>query len=440
MRDAFFELVDDLTGRLRGDETLLANFSGEESDFVRFNRSAVRQPGRVRQRFLELELIRGSRHVAGYRSLSGKVSVDRETARALVDEIRDRLPQLPEDPYLLYNTEPTNTEQAGEDRLPSAGEIAEAVLAAGDGMDLVGILAAGGVLRGFANSLGQRNWFSTHSFHVDWCFYHAADKAVKASHAGFEWVPDAFGGKVAEARRRYDLLARPPRTIEPGEYRVYLAPPALDEMVGMLGWGGFGLKARRTKTTSLLKMTEHGRTLADAVTLRENTAEGIAPNFQDQGFVRPDSVVLIQAGRLGDPLVSPRSAREYDVPTNGAEAHEAPVSLDMAAGDVPTGEVLSRLDTGVCVSRLWYLNYSDRPACRMTGMTRFATFWVEGGRIVAPVNVMRFDETIYRVLGENLIGLTDGREFIPSSSTYFARSTDSSRMPGALVEDFRFTL
>ena len=67
------------------------------------------------------------------------------------------------------------------------------------------------------------------------------------------------------------------------------------------------------------------------------------------------------------------------------------------------------------MNNVWYLNYSDRSACRMTGMTRFATFWVEHGVIQAPLNVMRFDESIYRMLGEHLLGLTaergDTRQF-----------------------------
>jgi predicted Zn-dependent protease len=73
-------------------------------------------------------------------------------------------------------------------------------------------------------------------------------------------------------------------------------------------------------------------------------------------------------------------------------------------------------------------------------MTRFATFWVEDGEIQAPLNVMRFDETLYRVLGENLVGLTAERELILDPNTYHGRSTDSARVPGALVEDFTFTL
>jgi hypothetical protein len=73
-------------------------------------------------------------------------------------------------------------------------------------------------------------------------------------------------------------------------------------------------------------------------------------------------------------------------------------------------------------------------------MTRFATQWVEKGRVVAPLNVMRFDETIYRMLGENLIGLTRERDFILDNDTYYQRSTNCAWVPGALVRDMRFTL
>jgi predicted Zn-dependent protease len=86
------------------------------------------------------------------------------------------------------------------------------------------------------------------------------------------------------------------------------------------------------------------------------------------------------------------------------------------------------------------MNYSDKPACRTTGMTRFATFWVENGKLVAPLEVMRFDETIYRMLGENLVGLTTEREWIVDPGTYSQRSTSTTRLPGALVTDFTLTL
>jgi predicted Zn-dependent protease len=73
-------------------------------------------------------------------------------------------------------------------------------------------------------------------------------------------------------------------------------------------------------------------------------------------------------------------------------------------------------------------------------MTRFASFWVERGRIVAPLEVMRFDDTAYRILGENLEALTRERELVPEADTYGERSTLSMRTPGALLRDFTLTL
>ena len=315
---------------------------------------------------------------------------------------------------------------------------------AGAGEDLVGFYAAGPIHTGFANSFGQRNWDSVHSFSVDACFYlhgnaDIRDRAVKMDYAGTRWDHAAFTAKAAEAKRQLIALAGPLRTLTPGSYRVYLSPAAIEEIMSILSWGGFGLADHRTATTPLIRMREGAR-LSPTVTLRENIAGGLAAGFQGEGFVKPDTVTLIRNGVYADCLASPRSAAEFDVPQNGAESYESPLALDMAPGTLATKDVLSTLGTGVYIGNLWYLNYSDRNACRLTGMTRFATFWVENGEIVAPVNVMRFDDTIYRILGDNLVALTATRELRPSTDTYEARSRRSMTLPGAVVDDFRLTL
>jgi predicted Zn-dependent protease len=73
-------------------------------------------------------------------------------------------------------------------------------------------------------------------------------------------------------------------------------------------------------------------------------------------------------------------------------------------------------------------------------MTRFATFWVDEGKIVAPVNVMRFDDTLYRMLGDNLETLTTERDLLLESNTYGSRVLASVTLPGALLSEMSFTL
>jgi predicted Zn-dependent protease len=440
MQGYFHELCDHLATLLRGDEVYLAAYSAEDSDFVRFNHGRIGQAMHVTQQYMSLHLINGRRHLEGSLTLSGDAELDRARLSALMVSLRERLGFLPEDPYLLYATEVRSTEREGEDRLPDPREAVGDVLRAACGLDMVGIYGGGGIFNGFANSLGQRNWFSTFSHNLDWSLYHAADKAVKTGYAGFEWQAPVLERKMADAREQLGHLATSPRTIDPGAYRVYLSPVALDDIVQMLTWGGFGLKDHRTRQTPLIRMIDGEARLREDVTLSENTLEGVAAEFQTEGYIKPPRVTLIDGGRFGACLASPRSAQEYGVATNGAAESESPESLDLAAGTIPRDDVLGELGTGLYVNNLHYLNFSDRTACRMTGMTRFATFWVEKGRIVAPVNVMRFDESVYRVLGENLIGLTRERDFLLDPMTYGGRSTGSSRLPGALIEEFTFTL
>jgi predicted Zn-dependent protease len=329
-RDYFYTITDNLGGLLQGEEVLTCYFTGEDSDFVRFNRSRVRQAGHVTQQAITLDLIEGRRHAAADMSLSGDLAVDRSRLRKLLGELRALRAQLPEDPHLNYARENRSSEQLHPNCLPPAMEMVEHILAAAEGQDLVGILASGAIDTGFANSLGQRNWFSRGSFNLDWSLYLHTDKAVKGRYAGFTWQPEEFANRLRSASEQLDALTRPVRNLYPGRYRVYLTPMAVDEIIGLLGWGGFSLRAHRTGTTPLLRMVEQGVHLHPAVTITENTAAGIAPNFQAAGFIRPPQVTLIDQGVYRDCLVAPRSAAEYGVPSNAAGEGEAPLSVEVA--------------------------------------------------------------------------------------------------------------
>jgi predicted Zn-dependent protease len=440
LKGAFYELSARTLASLRSGEELSLELSAEDSSFVRFNQGLIRQPGEVQQRSLRLDLAVGQRHASGTVALSGERTLDEERVSALLGLLRDDVPMLPQDPYLHRPDEVCSSEQEGDDGLLPPEEAAEQVLAAARGLDLVGIFASGGMHAGFADSRGQRNWFTSHSFNLDFSLYHRADKAAKASYAGSEWDEAAMRARVEGARGHLAHLGKDPMGIEPGRYRVYLTPAALFEVLDTVGRGGFGLKAQRTRQSPLLKMLDGSARLSPRVSLAENAAEGFGPTFSREGFLKSSQVSLVSEGALGEPLVSSRSAKEYGAHCNGADRAEEWTALHMAAGDLDETEALRALGTGVWVSNLWYLNFSDRKACRLTGMTRFATFWVEGGRIQGPLNVMRFDDTLFRVLGDNLEGLTRQRELLLDPHSYGARSTRSALLPGALVRDLPFTL
>lgn len=439
MRDWFEPVFATAERELKPGESLFANFAAECSDFVRFNHGRVRQAMTIRQARLELALVRGMRRDVTVLTLSGS-EADAVLVTHAIDEMRRELERLPEDPYLLYEKEPLASAFERRGRLPSADEaVADVVAAAGDA-DLVGILASGPVARGFASSLGARHWHEAESFLLDFSICGEGDKAVKSVYAGEVWDRAALTAEVERARSDAVHLARPPIAIPPGEYRAYLAPAALDELVSLLNWEGVSEKGLRTRSSALQRLAAGEAALSPLLNLAEATAAAAVPRFNDAGFLKPERVDLVRGGRHAGALVSPRTAREYGIAGNGANAGESMEAAEIAPGALARDDVPGALDTGILVSNLWYLNYSDRAAARITGMTRFASFWVERGRIVAPLAVMRFDDTLYRVLGEHLEALSADAHWVSDSGTYGERSMRRTRVPGALVGRMRFTL
>jgi len=440
MKELFFTLAEHAFAALRDGEVLLLNFVGEVTDFVRFNHGQVRQPMTVRQAQLRIALIEGRRRNEVMLTLTGTLTQDRQAVAAALLSLRDELPQLPEDPYLLYSTAATRSERVDAGGLPGATEAIEHVVDAARGDDLVGLLASGPVLRGFASSLGARHWHAVDAFLLDWSLYHSGDKAVKSAWSGSTWERRELERRVEDARGRLAHLGRPARTIEPGEYRTYLAPAALDELLWMLNWGGVSEKAQRTKQSCIQKLVDGQADFAPLLQVAEDTAGGLAPAFDEAGFTKPAQVGLVRDGKHLGSMVSPRTGSEYGIESNGADEDEGMTAMSVAPGALPEAQALAALDAGLYVGNLHYLNFSDRANGRVTGMTRFATFWVEDGRIAAPVNVMRWDDTLYRMLGDNLEALTDRPHWILDTRTYGHRSVQTSRVPGALLRKMAFTL
>ena len=435
-----YDLVADLGPRLEHGEVVFGWLESEESDFVRFNRARVRQAMTIRQSYLTLALVLGKRRDAVRLSLGGGFAEDRARVRGVLEQMRGSLASLPEDPYLLYSTEPSESSRVQPSRLPSPAEALDVVLDAAKGTDFVGLFASGPVRRACASSLGHRHEHEVTSYQLDFSLYHARDKAAKGSLAAFEWDVGSVRGAIGQTERELSHLTRPAKTIDVGAHRAYLAPDAVAELVAMLNWGGVSAKAQRTKTSSLQRLVDGEASFSSKISLRENVAEGLAPLFDQVGFQKPPSVTLIDAGRHEGAMVSARTAAEYGIPSNGAGPDEELTSPELAPGDLDEHDVLARLGTGIYIKNLWYLGFSDRPSARITGMTRFATLWVEDGRIVAPLNVMRFDDSLYRMLGENLVDLTRSRLFRVSANTYGGRSVETTRVPGALLGELLFTL
>ena len=440
MKSYFKKVSEYLFNSLESNEILILNFDAEQTDFVRFNHAKIRQAGNVDQATLTLNLVYQRKSLNSVIRLSLDYQKDSVLLLRTLCYLRREIPELPQDPYLMYERNLNSFDRETKNKSLDSFNITDSILQGCHSLDMVGILSTGSIMKGFSNSLGQFNWHESQSFNFDWSMYTDTGKAIKQNYSNQVWDQNIFSSLLEESKQKLQVIDNKEQTIQPGEYRAYLSPSALNEIVDMLSWGGFSYKANKIGSSPLHLMMKGEKKLNKIVSFTEDLTNGISPKFHSDGFIKPDTTELIINGEYKSSLISPRSALEYSVNHNAAEYYESPVSINLKEGAIPNDNILATLKDGIYISNLWYLNFSDLNNGRITGLTRFGCFKVSNGEYQGPINTMRFDETIYNIFGDKLIGLTNNKQLLIDSSTYEERSTHSSTIPGAIVEDFKMTL
>lgn len=432
-------LADEIFSSLQGSEQALVNLNAEDSFFLRLNANQVRQNTHVEQAIFRLKLQSEGRSVNVSRTLAGTKEQDLPAVMALLKAAREETKLLPPDPHLvaIINNGSSSADYKGE--LLSPTQVIEAIGASASGHDLAGLYCGGPVISANRNSAGQNHWFSTESFFLDYSLYNG-EKAAKGVYAGAQWKQGEWTANLQRAANQLSLLSKPTQSVKPGQYRAYLAPGAVAEVLGTLSWGGLSAAAWKQGHCAMKKLAEGEKSLSPKFSLRENFDLGLTPAFNGLGEVSAAQVPLIEAGQFRQFLTSSRTAKEFGLKANGAGEFEGLRSGEILPGKLAEAEVLKELGTGLYLSNLHYLNWSDPNSARITGMTRYACFWVEKGEIVGPIKDLRFDESLYDAFGSKLMDLTSQSEIDPAVSTYEARALGGKKMPGMLIEDWTFTL
>ena len=77
------------------------SFSGENSQFIRFNNASVRQTGLVDDAEIELKFIANNRISNGGFTISGNEDIDYKRAKDEIYRLRNEAKELPEDPFIV---------------------------------------------------------------------------------------------------------------------------------------------------------------------------------------------------------------------------------------------------------------------------------------------------------------------------------------------------
>ncbi|MDJ0735486.1 MAG: TldD/PmbA family protein [Nostocaceae cyanobacterium] len=437
---SFNRLVDSLLDKKEASEDFTLKLSCERSQFTRFNHAKVRQTGCVADGWVVLTLMQNQRSCFRVFPFTGNWEVDWQEGYKALQELREEISYLPVDPYLVLPSGNNHTHELHPGSLLAEDEVVPELLETVRELDFTGIYAGGSVIKGYADSKGQKHWFATDSFTLDYSIFTPEAQAVKGTFAGSKWDRKAYIAKIDDAKKQLELLSRPVKKLTKGQYKTYFAPAAVAELLTMLSWGGVSEANIQQGSSALAALLRQEKQLSPKFSFKENFQLGLVPRFNELGEIAPPELPVVEKGTLVNTLVNSRTAKEYEKIANGANASESLRTPEISPGNLAFEDILSSLNTGLYVSNLHYLNWSDRPTGRITGMTRYACFWVENGEIVAPIENLRFDESLYSFWGDNFVDLTDFQEYIPEVGTYEQRQLGGSMVPGMLVEDFTYTL
>ena len=424
---------------LKDDEAMTISLNGEETFFARLSKAKVRQVTNIQQAHIDFAFIKGNKTISYNMPFSADQG-DMLVALKKLSQARDWIESLPDDPYLVRPKFYGVTKEENLLELPKNEEMLGLILNIASGVDLAGVFSSGDIVRATINSEGQFHWFKTRNFYLDYSLYNEKQKAVKSLYAGAEWNANDLRANIVDSQHKLTLMDRPSKKIERGEYRVYLAPSAVGELLGTLSWGGVSMGAHQRGNGSLKDLWQKKKILSPLFTLKEDFSLGLTPRFNETGEVSPTELLLIEKGNYSNFLVSTRTANEYKVETNFASEWESMRSPVVSTGNLSREDIYKEIGTGLYLSDLHYLNWSDRETARITGMTRYACFWIENGEIVAPIEDLRFDESYYSIFGEALEQVTSFSEISPATGSYFQREVGGLKAPGLLLSKFKFTL
>ena len=440
LKELFKIFSSKLFDSLLKDETLKMTFSGESSQFIRINNAKIRQAGYVDDADVELTLISNNRTCSRSFTYTNEPDNNLKTALSILTEMRDEITQLPLDPYIVEPIISNSTEDIRHCSLLNEEQVVDALLPVMQNVDLVGIWASGRAFRGAANSLGLNHWFETDSFTLDYSLVTPQHQMVKGTFSGEDWDQNKYKEFLSASKNKLELLNKKPVKISPGSYRVWFEPAAVSDFIGMFSWNGVGEASIQQGCSGFSKMRNNSELLSPKFTLKEDFSLGMVPRFNSEGEIAPETMTLIDRGKLQNTLVSSRTASEYGVESNMAENGEFLRSPKMKSGSLSEVDILTSIDNGLFISNIHYLNWSDNPSGRITGLTRYACFQVERGEVVAPIETMRFDDTFYRFFGSELEAVGKKTNIIPDVSTYYRRSLEVMKCPGILVNSFALTL
>jgi predicted Zn-dependent protease len=240
---------------------------------------------------------------------------------------------------------------------------------------------------------------------------HPADGYAQITSVRLADLDGATCGARAAAKARAGL---DPVELPPGSYEVVLEPKAVAEALLFPAYLGFNGKAH-AEGTSFVHLGEAQWDAPVDIWDDATDARALGDAFDAEGTPKR-RLDLVSRGESVGLAHDRRSARLAGVePTGHSVGSEAlggyPTDLFLGDGDESPDELVASVERGLLVTDLWYSRVLDPKTQVVTGLTRNGLYLVEDGQVTAPVQNLRYTQSIVAAFGPGQVrGLgNDGR-------------------------------
>jgi predicted Zn-dependent protease len=226
------------------------------------------------------------------------------------------------------------------------------------------------------------------------------------------------------------IASRNPRAIEPGNYTVIFEPAAMSSLLPWVIWN-LDARAADEGRSFMSRLDETGKPGGNRL------GEALFSSIVE--VERNPAHPLLQSGRFFGDGLSNHYLKIIDrgVPQTlsysrywAQEKQTLPTGamypIVMTGSHKTIEDSIASTERGILVSRAWYVRYVNPRTLEVTGMTRDGTFLIENGRIVHPIQNLRFNQSLPEMLA-NITEVTTSQR------------CGSSVIPGCKVDNFHFS-
>ncbi|MDQ3670021.1 MAG: TldD/PmbA family protein [Actinomycetota bacterium] len=414
----------------------------ERSGFARFAGSTVHQPTLIEDESVTIRVVRDGRVGA-----SSTNRTDDDGLRAAAEragEAADNAPADPAFPGLPPAAEAPAVEGFDEETAALAPEEQAArawtAIEAAPRHGLYGYFTSGATDIAVASSTG----IAASQSMTD-----ATVRALAASdgESGYAEATSWRAGELDPAAVASEAAEKASRTRDAAAFeatvcRAVLEPYAFAELLWYFAFSSLGALSLLEGRSYLAERIGE-RCFDPSFTLRDDgrDARGLPKAFDFEGVAK-EPVTLVEDGVVRDVVWDRRTAARAGRESTGhalaapAQAHgPLPFNLLVEPGDADVDELVERVDDGIYVTRLHYLNIVDPREGLITGMTRDGTFRIEKGRVTRPLVNLRFT-TSFPALVERLLGLSSDVKLVNLSDFYDERYPYATLVPAVATETF----